>query len=209
MKKLLKSALAFALCLALVAVIVPASVFASGFIKPRQHKTGDVILGSINLMLKEQYYQYGGPYLDLREILPEIEIESYSDLALGPILAGEQTNPGHKHSSSIILSRVGAEFNIVLTEKTLEATMKAVELLNNNPYVKSVGPNRYAVLSSDWDFQYEVTVNDALGALRIAAGLAPATLELVDFYDYAIGDGDGKVTVNDALMVLRIAAGLA
>jgi hypothetical protein len=52
----------------------------------------------------------------------------------------------------------------------------------------------------------EITVNDALKALRIAAKLAAASDE-----DMLIGDvdGDGDITVNDALKILRVAAKLA
>lgn len=57
----------------------------------------------------------------------------------------------------------------------------------------------------DFDFDGEITVADALAALRIAAKLVPED----DIY-VAIGDvdGDNHVTVADALAILRVAAKL-
>ncbi|MBO4934903.1 MAG: hypothetical protein J5441_07050, partial [Clostridia bacterium] len=52
----------------------------------------------------------------------------------------------------------------------------------------------------------EITVNDALKALRIAARLAESTPEALEIGDT---DGDGDITVNDALKILRVAAKLA
>ena len=56
------------------------------------------------------------------------------------------------------------------------------------------------------DFDGEITVADALRALRIAAKLVKATDE-----DYQTGDvdGDDAITVADALKILRVAAKLA
>ena len=58
----------------------------------------------------------------------------------------------------------------------------------------------------DLDGDGEITVSDALRALRIAAKLAEATES-----DLRLGDtdGDGAITVADALAILRVAAKLA
>ena len=61
------------------------------------------------------------------------------------------------------------------------------------------------VLKGDYDSDGIITVSDALGALRIAAKLAPATPEAVAVADM---DGDGEITVVDALKILRISVGL-
>ena len=63
-----------------------------------------------------------------------------------------------------------------------------------------------AALRGDFDKDGEITVSDALAALRIAAKLAEPTPD-----DYAIGDidNDGVIAVNDALAILRVAAKLA
>ncbi len=61
-------------------------------------------------------------------------------------------------------------------------------------------------MKGDFDFDGEITVADALAALRIAAKLADETPESVLIGDV---DGDGHVTVSDALAILRAAAGLA
>ena len=62
------------------------------------------------------------------------------------------------------------------------------------------------VLRGDMDKDGEITVADALKALRIAAKLVEETGE-----DIAIGDvdNDGEITVADALKILRVAAKLA
>ena len=58
----------------------------------------------------------------------------------------------------------------------------------------------------DFDGDGEITVADALAALRIAAKLAAETYDSVQIGDT---DGDGHVTVSDALAILRVAAKLA
>ena len=58
----------------------------------------------------------------------------------------------------------------------------------------------------DPDGDGEITVADALIALRIAARLAPETPEMIAVCDT---DGDGAITVADALSILRVAAKLA
>ena len=61
-------------------------------------------------------------------------------------------------------------------------------------------------MKGDFDFDGEITVADALAALRIAAKLAEETSDSVLIGDT---DGDGHVTVADALAILRVAAKLA
>ena len=68
----------------------------------------------------------------------------------------------------------------------------------------SVGPPSF--VKGDLDKDGEITVADALAALRIAAKLAPETAASVEIGDT---DGDGHVTVSDALAILRVAAKLA
>ena len=65
-------------------------------------------------------------------------------------------------------------------------------------------------LEGDMDGDGEITVSDALRALRIAAGLDVATATK-GTRSAILGDvdGDGAVTVADALAILRKAAGLA
>ena len=55
----------------------------------------------------------------------------------------------------------------------------------------------------DADGDGEITVTDALAALRLALKLAEETPELLAVCDV---DGDGEVTVSDALRILRVAA---
>ncbi len=62
-----------------------------------------------------------------------------------------------------------------------------------------------AVIKGDTDGDGEITVADALSALRVAAKLAEPTPELIACCDT---DGDGEITVADALAILRVAAKL-
>ena len=62
-----------------------------------------------------------------------------------------------------------------------------------------------AFLKGDLDYDGEITVADALKALRIAAKLADETPESILVGD---ADGDGEITVADALRILRVAAKL-
>ena len=61
-------------------------------------------------------------------------------------------------------------------------------------------------LPGDMDGDGEITVGDALTALRIAAKLVEETPEAIRIGDM---DSDGAITVSDALHILRIAAKLA
>ncbi|MBR4439054.1 MAG: dockerin type I repeat-containing protein [Clostridia bacterium] len=60
-------------------------------------------------------------------------------------------------------------------------------------------------MRGDFDFDGQITVADALAALRIAAKLVTETYDHVQIGDI---DGDGHVTVADALSILRVAAKL-
>ena len=62
------------------------------------------------------------------------------------------------------------------------------------------------ITKGDFDGDGEITVSDALAALRIAARLAVQTDESLLIGDI---DLDGSVTVSDALAILRVAARMA
>ena len=85
--------------------------------------------------------------------------------------------------------------NITITNGNVSATLPIT--------VKAPAP-QYKM--GDMDKDDEISVNDALRALRIAAKLTEPSEE-----DLQIGDvdGDGEITVNDALKILRVAAKLA
>ena len=68
--------------------------------------------------------------------------------------------------------------------------------------VKASAPE---IILGDMDGDNEITVGDALTALRIAARLVEETDEALAVGDV---DGDGSITVSDALRILRFAAGL-
>ena len=62
-----------------------------------------------------------------------------------------------------------------------------------------------SIMKGDMDGDKEITVSDALTALRIAAKLVEETDEAIEIGDV---DGDGHITVSDALAILRVAAKL-
>ena len=72
-------------------------------------------------------------------------------------------------------------------------------------YVRCVPPVKEDVLKGDMDNDGEITVGDALIALRIAARLQNAAAEQLVVGDV---DGDDEITVGDALKILRVAARL-
>ena len=72
--------------------------------------------------------------------------------------------------------------------------------------IKDVGFPSLKIMKGDFDKDGEITVADALAALRIAAKLAEETYESIMIGDV---DGDDRVTVADALAILRVAAKLA
>ena len=62
------------------------------------------------------------------------------------------------------------------------------------------------IIPGDLDGDGDITVGDALMALRVAAKLT--TFENEALFNAADVDGDGDITVSDALRILRVAAGL-
>ena len=87
-------------------------------------------------------------------------------------------------------------------------------LASNTPAMDYETPKEYYTysyevappqLKGDIDGDGEITVGDALMALRVAAKLMPATSALLSVGD---ADGDGGITVGDALIILRVAAKL-
>ena len=220
MKKLYKRVLAAVLCLTLMAAIVPATAFAWDY-GPRDEEESAYWLelgyvpGDLLITLYEQYYAVDDEvYGDLADILPEIEIDEYRDLYLLHFheLTYAQKQAIAKEKPGYAVA-IGKTFIVKLVDKTPEATEAAIEALERNPYVKWAEKNLYLSKEDALDVmpddpiepEDEITVGDALKALRVAAGLEESTAELVAAYDT---DGDGEITVADALTVLRIAAKL-
>ncbi len=116
------------------------------------------------------------------------------------------------------------EYYLYLKDKDLRSTLEAAKVLEENPNVVFVkytqGTGLPCVAPEEIDESYykpverpEVTVETALAALRITAGLSEAKNGV---YDYRLADalwqfdvdGDKVITVSDALSLLRIAAGI-
>ncbi len=203
MKKLYKRVLAAVLCLALMAAIVPATAFAWYIPNiPEDAKNGDIVPGVVVVKLKEAYV--GNPM----ELFPYLEIASIEDMYLSVlIVSGKNIDDADEE----LLKMLGTSLIITLVEESVEAVEKAIEQLNMDNRVLYAHADHVVFATDDPvvnppSYENEITVGDALKALRVAAGLQEATAELVAAYDT---DGDGEITVADALTVLRIAAKLA
>ena len=206
MENLFKRLFAVVLCLALTVALIPASVLAV-YLGEGEDNSDDVSIvpGVLSLTLYEQYYTVDDEvYGDLADILPEIEIESYRDQYLCVLNDAQRRTITDKDPEYAAM--IGRRFEVILSDKTLEATEAAIEALKDNPYVMRANKVICAFGPDVIIVEPEYSVGDALDVLRVAAGLAAATPEEEADFDK---DGDGKVTVNDALIVLRIAAGLA
>ena len=101
---------------------------------------------------------------------------------------------GEEYAAGTVISEVG-EYTLVVTNGSKSVTVNFT-VVDSTPTAKK----------GDMDGNGEITVADALKALRIAAKLVEPAAE-----DLAIGDvdGDGEITVADALKILRVAAKLA
>ena len=100
---------------------------------------------------------------------------------------------GEAYVAGTAITEVG-EYALVVTNGSKSATVTFTVIDSRPPYKRG-----------DMDLDGEITVGDALKALRIAAKLVEANPE-----DYLIGDvdNDGEITVGDALKILRVAAQL-
>ena len=110
---------------------------------------------------------------------------------------GEGTLNGEAVESGVEVSEPG-EYVLVVTNGDKSATVTFT--------IKEQTPPPPQHKKGDMDGDEEITVADALKALRIAAKLVQPTED-----DIAIGDvdKDGDITVADALKILRVAAKLA
>ena len=107
---------------------------------------------------------------------------------------GEATLNGEEIGSGAFVSEPG-DYTLRVVNGDKE-TVVAFTIEQSAPPVKR----------GDMDGDGEITVADALRALRIAAKLAEETPEAVAVGDV---DNDGEITVADALKILRVAAKLA
>ena len=105
-------------------------------------------------------------------------------------------------------------------ERYIDALNKVSEIRNNRyssqEVIASAAANLNAAkkaleekpdyMKGDFDFDGQITVADALAALRIAARMAESSEEAIAIGDI---DKDGNITVADALAILRVAAKMA
>ena len=155
----------------------------------------EVSVGRVKVTLRGSYLQE-----EVTELFPELEIESVNS-------AGANNT-----------------YYLMLKEKTLKETLEAVDLLKANDNALRVGysmewlhptvmPNELEEYYYNKDIRAEITVETALQALRIAAGITVINMEVINddiretFWLYDV-DIDDRITVSDALSLLRIAAGI-
>ncbi|MBQ9558058.1 MAG: Ig-like domain-containing protein [Clostridia bacterium] len=126
------------------------------------------------------------------EYTPEYTVnpEGYTDV-FAPTWSSDNDEVASVDETGKITANREGNANITITNGSVSATIA----INVKP----------AYRKGDLDEDGEITVGDALKALRIAAKLVPATDK-----DMLIGnvDGDDEITVGDALMILRVAAKL-
>ena len=135
---------------------------------------------------------------------PEVSIEDGAEFDLytaeNPIAAtwtpeeATATLNGAEYVAGTEITEVG-EYTLIVVNGTKDVTVNFT-VIDTKPAVKR----------GDMDGDGEISVNDALRALRIAAKLAESTPEALEIGDI---DGDGEISVNDALKILRVAAKLA
>jgi len=106
---------------------------------------------------------------------------------------GTATLNGEAVESGVNIVGVG-EYTLIVTNGTKSVTVnfKIIEKPAND--------------KGDFDGDGELTVADALAALRIAARMAESSDEAIAIGDI---DADGEITVADALAILRVAARMA
>lgn len=222
-----KRFLALLMAVLMTVAVVPVAAFAEDSVVLRKicYPSGDYETGELVVELLEKLGDR-----KLEEVLPEIEIASYYDIVQTVVdndaVKGRTPNP-------IVLERCGKLFRIYLAENTKEAVIAALDALTDNENIlyaeansifpaASVGvtpiggntPFFPGVSNGDgfgvgvprYDVPEDYTISEALEALRVAAGIVPATTsDVVDKYDM---NGDRYVTVSDALAILRKVAGL-
>ena len=210
MKKLYKRIIAVTLCLALMAALVPATVFAletpvSGeddgneapadlfaafaeYFSVIHHYNASVD----KVGLYRVYGWFGGCYLANLHSYDAVSFDDFSAKMIGGYLIDE-----YQEDDSIILYKDGKAYSLMEAYDggiiSDEAFALAVDALNEDTalmYRQKIG-----------------TINYALVVLRSAAKLNGRTTPLMlEKFDV---DKDGAITVADALFALRVAAGLA
>ena len=130
------------------------------------------------------------------EYVPEYTVnpEGYTD-AFNPVWSSDNEEIATVDENGKITAIREGTANITIANGDISATLPV-----------TVKPEAPAYKPGDMDHDDEITVADALKALRIAAKLVEASAE-----DMQIGDvdHDGEITVADALKILRVAAKLA
>ena len=104
----------------------------------------------------------------------------------------------------------GAEIEALMTICDRESDRAKSQLIPSYSKLTAAKEQYDALIAAlgvkgDLDGDGEITVSDALRALRIAAKLDAETPDALRLGD---ADGDGEITVSDALMILRAAVGL-
>ncbi len=126
------------------------------------------------------------------------------DLINAPIEAGQKYILSIELKANNGFSFENTAPNNIILELSTGKELTARSIVVSNKYEAAVFFDLPILgLPGDLDGDGEVTVADALAALRAAAKLTPPVKSAGASFDF---DGDGEVTVADALAILRIAA---
>lgn len=117
---------------------------------------------------------------------------------------------GYELDFGVILHKMGAFEEPVYSIEAADVkdgvfTCDLGALINDDLTISVFFKAKPALMKGDFDKDKEITVADALAALRVSVKLAPEDEESIAIGDI---DGDNHVTVSDALAILRVAAKL-
>ena len=116
------------------------SVFANESTQPKKCYDESVIVpGEMIITLTEPFNG------DLAELLSEVDISEYKDIYLSVVNSILSIKNEVKQS---IIDKIGTTFSVTLKEKTVNAVLSAMDVLDSNDYIKYAEPNQYAFFSS-------------------------------------------------------------
>jgi len=138
------------------------------------------------------------------DVYETVTLPDYSPLETIPYADELLYTPESYSTYRIFLSLASAlRNNKYVSQELINTTAEAAIGAYNELSPAETKPD---YMKGDFDFDGQITVADALAALRIAARMAESSEEAIAIGDI---DGDGEITVADALAILRVAAKMA
>ncbi|MBQ9557011.1 MAG: carbohydrate binding domain-containing protein [Clostridia bacterium] len=163
----------------------------------------NVQAGELVRKAREYISQWNCPYISTGDMNCPAGDVPYNTIVNSGVLVDADAHPAPGVVDHIFHS-VGTEclFTARVTDSDLQGTSDHYPLIADFKLTEM--PALYT--PGDIDGDDEITVGDALIALRVSVGLADAPEG--NTFSAADVDGDGEITVSDALHILRKAAGL-